>query len=162
MKMNAAAFGAQLAVALDPAPPFSQRQARHGIELAAAALAERALLERKGMNVSQLQACLDPIGLQDWQRRCQQQHCSDNLIAYVLDLAAASRRDAHGLSPRASQGLVAAAQAWSLLQGRDHVRIDDVQSVFPAVAEHRLDAGVPSSAEYPLSEVLLRSVDALR
>ena len=123
---------------------------------------ERALLERKGVNVSQLQACLDPIALQDWQRRCQQQHCSDNLIAYVLDLAAASRRDAHGLSPRASQGLVAAAQAWSLLQGRDHVRIDDVQSVFLAVAEHRLDAGVPGGAEHPLSEVLLRSVDALR
>ena len=124
--------------------------------------AERALLEGRGLTVSMLQACIDPVGLQQWQRRCQQQHCSEQLISYVLDLVAASRREAHGLSPRASQGLVAAAKVWSLMQGRDHVRIDDVQSVFPAVAEHRLDAGVPGGAEQPLSQVLLRSVDALR
>ena len=124
--------------------------------------AERALLAEGVLDVSMLGACIDPVGLQEWQRRCQQQHCSEKLIGYALDLVAASRRGAHGLSPRASQGLIAAAKAWSLLQGRDHVRIDDVQSVFPAVAEHRLDAGVPGGAEQPLSQVLLRSVDALR
>ena len=124
--------------------------------------AERALLAEGALDVSMLGACIDPVGLQEWQRRCQQQHCSEQLIGYALDLVAASRRGAHGLSPRASQGLIAAAKAWSLLQGRDHVRIDDVQSVFSAVAEHRLDAGVPGGAEQPLSQVLLRSVDALR
>ena len=124
--------------------------------------AERTLLQGGGLDASALQACLDAAGLQDLQQRCRQQHCSDQLISYVLDLMAASRRGGHGLSPRASQGLVAAARAWSLLEGRDHVRIDDVQAVLPAVAEHRLDAGVPSGADQPLSQALLQSVDALR
>jgi len=124
--------------------------------------AERTLLQGGGLDADSLQACLDAAGLQDLQQRCRQQHCSDELISYVLDLMAASRRGGHGLSPRASQGLVAAARAWSLLEGRDHVRIDDVQAVLPAVAEHRLDAGVPSGADQPLSQALLQSVDALR
>ena len=124
--------------------------------------AERTLLQGGGLDASALQACLDAAGLQDLQQRCRQQHCSDELISYVLDLMAASRRGGHGLSPRASQGLVAAARAWSLLESRDHVRIDDVQAVLPAVAEHRLDAGVPSGADQPLSQALLQSVDALR
>ena len=124
--------------------------------------AERTLLQGGGLDAASLQACLDAAGLQDLQQSCRQQHCSDELISYVLDLMAASRRGGHGLSPRASQGLVAAARAWSLLEGRDHVRIDDVQAVLPAVAEHRLDAGVPSGADQPLSQALLQSVDALR
>jgi MoxR-like ATPase len=49
-----------------------------------------------------------------------------------------------------------------LLAGRDHVVIDDVQAVFPAVAEHRLDAGCVSGSGTPLSTALLRSVNALR
>ena len=124
--------------------------------------AERTLLQGGGLDASALQACLDAAGLQDLQQHCRQQHCSDDLISYILDLIAASRRGGHGLSPRASQGLMAAARAWSLLEGRDHVRIDDVQAVLPAVAEHRLDAGVPSGADQPLSQALLQSVDALR
>jgi MoxR-like ATPase len=36
---------------------------------------------------------------------------------------------------------VAAARAWSLLEGRDHVIPDDVQAVLEAVCEHRLDGG---------------------
>ncbi len=43
-----------------------------------------------------------------------------------------------GLSPRAGQGLLRAAQAWALIAGRDAVLPEDVQAVFPAVAAHRL------------------------
>ena len=82
----------------------------------------------------------------------------------MLDLVEASRRSGIGLSPRASQGLLAAARAWSLLDGRDHVTLEDVQTVMPAVVEHRLDGGMPSEAEgrVPLSQALLQQVDALR
>jgi MoxR-like ATPase len=62
------------------------------------------------------------------------------------------------LYPRASKGLVAAARALSLLEGRPFVTPADVQAVFPSVAEHRLE---PSSAG-GLSEQLMEQVDALR
>ena len=105
---------------------------------------------------------LAPEALQQLQRRCSTQHCSELLIDYVLDLVEVSRQRHPGLSPRASQGLLAAARAWSLLDGRDHVVIDDVQSVLPAVVEHRLDAGCPARHGAPHSEALLQAVPALR
>ena len=105
---------------------------------------------------------LAPEALQQLQHRCSAQHCSELLIDYVLDLVEVSRQRHPGLSPRASQGLLAAARAWSLLDGRDHVVIDDVQAVLPAVVEHRLDAGCPARHGAPHSEALLQAVPALR
>ena len=105
---------------------------------------------------------LAPEALQQLQRRCSTQHCSELLIDYVLDLVEVSRQRHPGLSPRASQGLLAAARAWSLLDGRDHVVIDDVQAVLPAVVEHRLDAGCPARHGAPHSEALVQAVPALR
>ena len=105
---------------------------------------------------------LAPEALQQLQHRCSTQHCSELLIDYVLDLVEVSRQQDPGLSPRASQGLLAAARAWSLLDGRDHVVIDDVQAVVPAVVEHRLDAGCPARHGAPHSEALLQAVTALR
>ncbi len=43
-----------------------------------------------------------------------------------------------GLSPRASIALASAARAYALLQGRSAVYPDDLQTVFPAIAGHRL------------------------
>ena len=105
---------------------------------------------------------LGPEALQRLQQRCSHQHCSELLIDYVLDLVEVTRQRHSGLSPRASQGLLAAARAWSLLDGRDHVVIDDVQAVLPAVVEHRLDAGCPARHGAPHSEALLQAVPALR
>ena len=105
---------------------------------------------------------LDLEALQQLQQRCAAQHCSELLIDYVLDLVEVSRQRLPGLSPRASQGLLAAARAWSLLEGRDHVVIDDVQAVLPAVVEHRLDAGCPAPHGAPHSEALVQAVPALR
>lgn len=126
--------------------------------------AERALLRGEATAAEALVASITATDLIAWQQRCRQQHCSEGLIDYVLDLVTASRRSGIGLSPRASQGLLAAARAWSLLDGRDHVTLEDVQTVMPAVVEHRLDGGMPSEADgrVPLSQALLQQVDALR
>ena len=105
---------------------------------------------------------LDGKSLKQLQQQCAAQHCSDELINYVLDLVATSRQGQGGLSPRASQALLAAARAWAMLSGRDYVIVEDVQSVLPAVVEHRLDAGRPAGSETPLSTKLLEQVNALR
>jgi MoxR-like ATPase len=105
---------------------------------------------------------LDGKSLKQLQHQCAAQHCSDELINYVLDLVAASRQGQGGLSPRASQALLAAARAWAMLSGRDYVIVEDVQSVLPGVVEHRLDAGRPAGSETPLSTKLLEQVNALR
>jgi MoxR-like ATPase len=123
--------------------------------------AERALLAGEALRLDAFLADREPVSLPSLQQRCTRQHCSAALLDYVLDLVAASRSpDQPGapLSPRASQGLVGAARAWSLLEGRSFVTPADVQAVFPAVAEHRMD---PAS-QGGLSERLLETVDAIR
>ncbi len=68
-------------------------------------------------------------------------HASETLIAYVQELLAQSRRQPGvrvGLSPRAGLALLRAARAQALIQGRDHVLPDDVQSLFNEIASHRL------------------------
>lgn len=65
------------------------------------------------------------------------------LVAYVQALLAASRVHPQvrlGLSPRAGLALIAAARAWAVLAGRDHVLPEDVQAVFVPLTRHRLHA----------------------
>ncbi|MDA7634076.1 AAA family ATPase [bacterium] len=123
--------------------------------------AERQLLRGDWSPVESLQG-LDDQTLLQLQQRTSSQYCSEGVLDYVLDIVEASRRGQEGLSPRASQGVVAAARAWALIAGRDHVLIEDVQTVLPSVVEHRLDAGCPSNAGTPLSNDLLERVNALR
>jgi MoxR-like ATPase len=63
-----------------------------------------------------------------------------------------------GLSPRAGLGLIAAARAWALLDGRDHVLPEDVQAVLPAVAAHRLPAAGEQRSADEIARTLIESV----
>ena len=89
-------------------------------------------------------------------------HVAEPLLDYVQALVARSRELAQwrvGLSPRAGQGLVRAAQAWAFVAGRDAVLPEDVQAVLPAVATHRLEPRDPAAAAgVVLAAALLGSV----
>ena len=132
--------------------------------------AERRLLLGEACDLEGLETGLDAQQLLAWQQDCRDQYCSDVLIDYVLDLIESSRQKGVGLSPRASQAVLAAARAMSRVEQRDYVTVDDVQNVFAAVAEHRLDGGCPSDGgclsdgqgRNPLSHALLKQVNALR
>jgi len=74
------------------------------------------------------------------QRAARSVHVADALLDYIQALVARSRvQMALGLSPRAAQGLLRAAQAWALLCGDPAVLPEHVQAVFPAIASHRLE-----------------------
>lgn len=113
------------------------------------AAAERALLagEDRRALIQQLGPCIDVAGLQALQVQAAGIHVGERLLDYLQALLARSRQmpgSTGGLSPRAGLGLLATARAWALVEGRDHVRPEDVQAVLPAVAAHRLhslDAG---------------------
>ncbi len=108
-----------------------------------AAEVERALLtgrDRRDL-LGELEPVLESAALTDLQRRVTSVHVASALLDYLQALIAYSR-DAPtfetGLSPRAAIGLLRAAQAWTLLDGRESVLPEDVQAVLPAVASHRL------------------------
>jgi MoxR-like ATPase len=105
--------------------------------------AERALLEGRDRRelIAALQPTLNPASLMLLQRQAQAVHAAPALLDYVQELLMQTRNGRwfiEGLSPRAGLGLLRAARAWALLQGRDYLIPDDVQQVFPAVAGHRL------------------------
>ena len=109
------------------------------------AQAERGLLsglERREI-VAQLSPQMDAAGLAALQQQAKQIFVSPALLDYVQAILRHTRESAryvHGLSPRAGLSLLAAARAWALLDGRNAVLPEDVQTVLPGVASHRLQS----------------------
>jgi MoxR-like ATPase len=105
--------------------------------------AERSLLEgadRRDL-IANLQPRLRPENLVSLQRQVSGVHASPALLDYVQALIEHSRRSPDfvaGLSPRAGLALLAGARAWALMEGRDQVLPEDVQTVLPGVIGHRL------------------------
>lgn len=105
--------------------------------------AERALLmgEDRRRLLERQTPVVQPEDLLDLQRAASAISVSDALVDYVQALLAHTRQSpelAAGLSPRAGLAMLAAARAWAMIEGRDHVLPEDVQAVFPHVAGHRL------------------------
>jgi MoxR-like ATPase len=130
--------------------------------------AERDLLiggDRRAL-LADLPPLADPATLAEWQREAARIHVAPALVDYVQALLAASRghlagarTDAgarRGLSPRAGLMLLAATRAMALLQGRAMALPEDLQTVFPAVAGHRLARGARAGAVE--AQALIRAV----
>ncbi len=90
-----------------------------------------------------------------------QVHASEALIQYVQALLGRSRQHAGvrvGLSPRAGLALLRAAKAHALLLGRAHAVPEDVQTLFVAVAGHRLVPEAEASNGPALARAILQTV----
>lgn len=127
------------------------------------AQAERELLAGRDRRelLDQLAPSASPETLTTLQDEVRAIHVGDKMLDYVQALLAASRNlpdIAQGLSPRCGIGLLGAARAWALIEGRDHVRPEDVQAVFPAVAAHRLHATDGRASGSLLARQLIESV----
>jgi MoxR-like ATPase len=90
---------------------------------------------------AQAAPCVSSAAL-DAARECVDRvHMAPELLAYVLDLAQASRQHAHltlGLSTRGALAVLRAARIAAALRGADFISPDDVKEVLPAVISHRL------------------------
>lgn len=119
--------------------------------------AEKLLLQQSSRHVliHQLAAVFDQADILHLRSLAQQVFLSNAVLNYILDLAAETRKQRHGLSTRGVLALKAAAQAYALVEGRSFVTTDDVQTVFVAVVAHRL-----SLAEVDVKQIL-QLVDVL-
>ncbi|HRO63311.1 MoxR family ATPase [Thermomonas sp.] len=116
------------------------------------AQAERELLagEDRRTLIAQASPVLDAPRILALRQHTLAVHASEALLDYVQALVARSRKQPGvrvGLSPRAGLALLRATRARALLLERDHVLPEDVQALFPAIAEHRLvaDADTPAA-----------------
>ena len=98
------------------------------------------------------------------QKAVRQVHMSDALIDYIQALVRQTRESPDidiGLSPRGAQALAAAAKAHAFIRKHSGVYPDDVQTVFTAVAGHRLKAagGAHYRSATELCQHVVDSVD---
>ncbi len=106
---------------------------------------ERALLKGKDRRemIKKLNQSITPQQLLEIQQTVPKVHVADPLIDYlqaILEYSRQSQQYRVGLSPRAGLAIRNCAQAYALMQGRDHVIPEDVQIVLPSVVGHRLVA----------------------
>jgi len=109
------------------------------------AQAERELLAGSDRReaIAQLMPQMEKAELIELQHKATQVFASPALLDYVQAILRHTRESAlyvHGLSPRAGLSLLAAARAWALLDGRNAVIPEDIQTVLPGVASHRLQS----------------------
>ena len=102
--------------------------------------AERLLLQQDSRHelIATLKHVFTEAEILELQSLVGQIHLSENILDYILDLAAETRKGRHGLSTRGVLALKKAAQAYALIEQRNYVNPDDVQAVFTAVVSHRI------------------------
>lgn len=75
------------------------------------------------------------------QKLVEETFVSDTIIEYAVTIVERTRNHSQiavGASPRGSLGLIQAAKAWALLNGRDFVNPQDIQDVLVPVLGHRI------------------------
>ncbi len=86
---------------------------------------------------------------------------SDDVIAYAVDLARATRQSPSvklGVSPRGAVALLAAAKAWAWLNGFDAITPDHVQAMALPVLRHRIQLRPEAELEGVSPDAILRSI----
>ena len=77
-----------------------------------------------------------------WARRSYSSvYVCDDILAYIMDIVDATRDHpdlALGVSPRGSQALLKAAQAYAVIEGRSYVSPDDIKRLAKPVLAHRV------------------------
>ncbi|MBC7661271.1 MAG: MoxR family ATPase [Chitinophagaceae bacterium] len=102
--------------------------------------AELQILKQNG-KLEALEPILDVDQILSIQDKVRKVHASQAILSYIVDLAHETRRLPHGISPRASLGLLHAAQAIAWLDDRKYVSPEDIQTVAIPVMGHRLVSG---------------------
>ena len=124
---------------------------------------ERELLrsgERREM-LPQIAAALTPDTVIRIQSHVRSVYVSDAVLDYAQALITRTRERMDlklGLSPRAGQGFIRAAQAWTYLAKRGAVLPEDIQAVLPAVVSHRLERREPTTASHDIATELIKTV----
>ncbi len=123
--------------------------------------AERQLLttEDRADMLENTHSLLSPEDVQALRSDCEQVHVSEDLLNYIQALLHETRDERWfetGLSPRAGLALLRSSRAYAFLEDRDYVLPEDVKTLFPSLARHRLSpsSGFAQSVEEQIDELL--------
>ncbi|WP_431841975.1 AAA family ATPase [Calidifontibacter indicus] len=108
-----------------------------------------------------VQAVASPAHLAAGARAVRQVEARPDVLAYIVDLARATRQSPSlslGVSPRGATALLATARGWAWLNGRGFVTPDDIQTMALPTLAHRLSLRPEAELEGVTTDNVLRSV----
>ncbi len=115
-------------------------------------LSEREILQ--GVNPRTLLESVTPVleisQLKEIQMQAKQIHTSEAILDYLQNIIHFTRTSDQmitGYSPRAGMGLLRAAQSWAMIDGREHVLPEDIQTILPSTIHHLRAASGKIDAE---------------
>ncbi len=130
--------------------------------------AELAVLRRhaegfdpRNLAAAGLRQVVDATEIRAAQRAAASVSVADDVLAYIVDLAQATRRSPSvqlGVSPRASTALLAAAKAWAWLGGYPAITPDHVQTMLVPAWRHRIRLRPDAELEGVSVDAVLGSV----
>ena len=127
-------------------------------------VAEVEILKGKSIGAErQVLPVVDRVQLLGIMKQVDRVQVSDAIYSYAAQLSKSTREHAYielGLSPRGSIAAVRMAKAWAYLEGRDYVLPEDVVSIFPDVAKHRIVLNTKARVARVTVEAVLEEVMA--
>ena len=131
--------------------------------------AERELFQRSQAGIavrSELSQAITTEQLAIIRETVAEVQASENLLDYLQRLVAYTRQAPEfsvGLSPRGAMALLDCARTWAVMNSRGHVVPEDLQTVLPVVAGHRLvPSGDYAGDGHALVSLLQRNVDVIK
>jgi len=115
----------------------------------------------RDLRAAGVEPVLDAEGLRRAQAAVREVRVGPDVLAYMVDLARATRRSPSvqlGVSPRGSTSLLAASRAWAWLSGFEAVTPDHVQEMVLPVLRHRIALRPEAELEGVSVDAVLRSV----
>ena len=93
-------------------------------------------------------------------------HVSPAILDYIQAILAFTRHNGafeFGLSPRGGLALLNAAKAYALIDGQQYVLPEHVQTILPAVANHRLPVHLDASSKQirPAAQYIMESISVV-
>jgi MoxR-like ATPase len=130
---------------------------------------EAAIVRRMSVDPPRAHQILSPVHMEQLQHAADQMFVHDAVLDYAVRLVLATRQPgndlaeiapyiAHGASPRATLGLVAAGRALALMRGRNYVLPREIFDVAPDVLRHRVLLSYEALAEGVTAEHIVAKI----
>jgi MoxR-like ATPase len=122
---------------------------------------ELQMLHLKNQGTNAVKQLIDKQFIIELSNYHKQVYADKTILTYIRDIITSTRNRESillGASPRASEHLLYAAKAYSLIQGRKYVIPDDVKAVAPKILNHRLMLTVDAELEGITPEKIIDDV----
>ena len=116
---------------------------------------------KTGTSNEQVHPVLDQTELLKMKQEVEAVYVDERILVYITLLSQATRDNSYvqlGLSPRGSIACAKMAKAWAYLQGRDYVLPEDVVTVFPDIARHRIVLNTKARVAHVSGESVLEEI----